>query len=174
MTPETLVQEEKSQKASDEELVIALFEPRLYHTADHQALYSRKDHKEGEVLCKFSAAARADNPTYLSVQVGLSEHIFLFPKCLELINHSCDPNVFFDISASVLRALKDISEGDQLSFFYPSTEWSMSQPFECWCGSPDCLKTIQGAAFLPQSVLQKYEINNHIRILARDNTPKLT
>lgn len=26
-----------------------------------------------------------------------------------------------------------LKEGDELTFFYPSTEWSMAQPFDCLC-----------------------------------------
>lgn len=33
------------------------------------------------------------------------------------------------------RALRDIQPGDELSFFYPSTEWEMAQGFECKCGA---------------------------------------
>ena len=35
--------------------------------------------------------------------------------------------------------------GDKLTFFYPSTEWTMAQPFECRCGSAGCLGVIRGA-----------------------------
>ena len=34
-----------------------------------------------------------------------------------------------------LTALRPISEGDELTFFYPSTEWAMAEPFECGCGA---------------------------------------
>ena len=54
------------------------------------------------------------------------------------VNHSCDPNVAFDVSSGDksnwrLKALKNISKGESLEFFYPSTEWSMTQPFDCLC-----------------------------------------
>lgn len=51
------------------------------------------------------------------------------------INHSCAPNVAMDVDRMVVRALEDIAIGEELSFFYPSTEWEMEQPFECWCNS---------------------------------------
>lgn len=79
-----------------------------------------------------------------------------------IVNHSCEPNVAFDLSSEDqnewhVRALKTIREGEtrkclyaipatkytdhlstyaQVTFFYPSTEWDMAQPFDCICGTP--------------------------------------
>lgn len=55
-----------------------------------------------------------------------------------LVNHSCDPNVAFDLSSSDpnewhVRALRRIEPGETVTFFYPSTEWDMDQPFTCEC-----------------------------------------
>jgi len=32
-------------------------------------------------------------------------------------------------------AARDLAADDELTFFYPSTEWSMAEPFDCWCGA---------------------------------------
>ncbi len=150
-----------------EEKINDLFNQCRIGDKDHLALFAKKAFSRGEILCPFGAAAKTDTPNYLTVQVSTSSHISLFPEILQYINHSCDPNVFFDVNSSTLRALKDISEGEEITFFYPSTEWEMDQPFECWCGAERCLKQIQGAAFLPQNILRQYELNEHIRILAQ-------
>jgi hypothetical protein len=47
-----------------------------------------------------------------------------------------DPNVKFDTEAMQVVALRDISADSELQFFYPSSEWEMAAPFQCWCGSP--------------------------------------
>ena len=67
-----------------------------------------------------------------------------------------------------MLALKDIPVNTELTFFYPSTEWSMSQPFACWCGAAQCLKTIQGAKHMTREQLAKYKVNQHILDLARE------
>jgi hypothetical protein len=68
----------------------------------------------------------------------------LFPGVPRLtvaaVNHSCEPNVCFNVSSSDAKdwhmaAVQDINEGDTLCFFYPSTEWDMASPFECNCAS---------------------------------------
>ncbi|KAJ4309364.1 hypothetical protein N0V94_008966, partial [Neodidymelliopsis sp. IMI 364377] len=83
--------------------------------------------------------ARITTPTpatvaYSSVQASKTLHIEL--NCdLVYINHSCQPSLIFDMEAWEVRVNPDLEgglkEGDELTFFYPSTEWSMAQPFEC-------------------------------------------
>src|SRR5215210_1630274 len=111
-----------------------------------KSLHSIVRFEPGEVLINFGAAAILKTPTYLTVQTGVEEHIHLKPDFLKFINHSCDPNVFFDTHAMQLVCLRPIEPGDEFGFFYPSTEWDMAQPFECLCGSSKCLKFISGAS----------------------------
>ncbi|HEX6915542.1 MAG TPA: SET domain-containing protein-lysine N-methyltransferase [Chitinophagaceae bacterium] len=127
-----------------------------------KSLHSIVTFTAGETLCSFGAAAILKTPTYLTVQTGMDEHIHLKPEFLKFINHSCDPNVFFDISAMELVALKDIRPGDEFTFFYPSTEWQMAQPFDCVCGSPRCLGKISGAAGMNEAVLKQHRLNEFI------------
>jgi hypothetical protein len=49
-----------------------------------------------------------------------------------------------------LLALKEIQPGDELMFFYPSSEWAMTQAFDCFCGTAKCLHRIQGASYLTE------------------------
>jgi hypothetical protein len=116
----------------------------------------------GETICDFTAEKIIDSPTYLTVQIGDEKHIILEPQFLQYINHSCTPNVFFDTHAMKLVALKDIQPGDELLYFYPSTEWSMTQPFECFCGTQQCLHHIQGAAFLSETEIGHYQFTPFI------------
>lgn len=52
---------------------------------------------------------------------------------------------------------------------YPSTEWHMSQPFDCACGNTQhCLGKIDGAHSIPPATLKKYFINDHIKAIKRD------
>jgi hypothetical protein len=100
-------------------------------------------------------------PTRTSIQISKHEHIEELSR-LAYLNHSCDPNVLIDFSQMELRAVRDIKPGEELTFFYPSTEWDMSTPFQCLCGSSQCLKRITGARYLPLNVLGRYFINQHI------------
>jgi hypothetical protein len=119
--------------------------------------------KPGDVICQFSAGTTHRFPTYLTVQIGIKKHITLVPEFLQYINHSCDPTAFFDTTRMELVCLKTIRPGVEITFFYPSTEWEMAQPFSCNCGSPDCLKLINGASHLSPEILEKYMLTDFIQ-----------
>lgn len=127
-----------------------------------QQLSATRSFRAGEVISPFFAGFVSNIPNYLTVQISENKHITLQPEFLQYINHSCDPNAFFDTSAMQLVSLKDIAENEEFTFFYPSTEWEMDQPFVCQCGSPKCLQLIQGASFLSTKVLQQYRLTQFI------------
>jgi hypothetical protein len=130
-----------------------------------QGLFSHKAFSTGSVLCRFSAAARFTQPNRLTIQTAETEHIHLLPACLSFTNHSCTPTVFFNMQSFELEALQAIQPGDELTFFYPSTEWDMAEQFACSCGSPQCLGKIRGARYLPASTLNRYRLNEFIKHL---------
>jgi hypothetical protein len=95
-------------------------------------------------------------PTRHSVQVGASLH--LDQECardeLDLVrryfwrylDHSCDPVAV--IRDRELIALRDIGEGDGVTFDYNTTEYDMAAPFRCHCGSVRCVGMVRGARHL--------------------------
>ncbi|KAF1850089.1 uncharacterized protein K460DRAFT_360950 [Cucurbitaria berberidis CBS 394.84] len=126
--------------------------------------------------------ARISNPTpatcaYSSVQASRDLHIEL--NCdLVYINHSCKPSLVFDMQRWEVRVHPGLEgglkEGDELTFFYPSTEWDMAQPFQCLCGSKECRGTISGAKDMPLEVLKQYWLSSHIEELLEEKTTKET
>lgn len=89
--------------------------------------------------------------------------------CSDIVymNHSCTPSVEFDMSTFEVRVSRDrpLEVGDELTFFYPSTEWDMTQPFNCNCGSQSCLGMISGAKNMDPSILNRYWLNPHVKEL---------
>jgi len=127
------------------------------------ALFALRPYQPGELIANFSAGTIAAEPTYLTVQVGNRKHITLQPEFLQYINHSCEPNVFFNTSTLELVALKEIQPEEEMTFFYPSTEWKMTQSFNCYCGNPNCIGEIRGAAFLPEDAIKNYRFTDFIQ-----------
>ena len=84
------------------------------------------------------------------------------------MNHSCAPSTILDTTRMLVFAANDLAAGDELTFFYPSTEWEMSSPFICLCGAPNCIHVVAGARFLPLSTLEDHFLNQHIRELMID------
>ncbi|WEW59300.1 hypothetical protein PRK78_004769 [Emydomyces testavorans] len=125
----------------------------------------------------------ASTKDYSTVQISKTEHIRLNSDLL-YCNHSCDPNIRFvtatlaanpkpELEAAVtgvleVWSLRDIAAGEELRFFYPSTEWEMSQPFRCACGAEDCLGWVDGAKNLPAKVLSRHWLSGHIESLVAE------
>lgn len=125
-------------------------------------LYSTQAFVPGDMICPFSAAAIFDKPSYLTVQTGDDTHITLTPSFLQYVNHSCLPNAFFDTRAMQLVCIAPIEPGEQFTFFYPSTEWEMAQPFECQCGTQSCIGQITGASQIDKEILSRYHLSEYI------------
>lgn len=99
---------------------------------------------------------------FTTVQIEDYGHM-KFENEFEYMNHSCDPTAALVITVQPsgeahlnIKVLKKITPGDDITFFYPSTEWVMDEPFQCWCKSENCVKNVQGAKFID---LKRFEEN---------------
>jgi hypothetical protein len=129
----------------------------------HRSLYSRKAFNADEVIAGFNWEKIHSKPSYLTVQISDTEHIELMPAYLECVNHSCDPNSFFDTTKRLFIAVKPIKKGEEFTFFYPSSEWDMDQAFQCTCHSEGCLGLIKGAKYLPADRVKNYRFTEFIQ-----------
>lgn len=87
------------------------------------------------------------------------------PRFCGLLEHSCDPNVFLDLSELWLWALKDIHGSDRLTMDYAATEAKLLRQFACHCGSSRCRGWITGydeaANIEGQCFLQHWRHSRH-------------
>jgi hypothetical protein len=128
-----------------------------------RSLFSKQAFEPNEVISNFSWDEVFETPTYLTVQIGENKHIELKPLFLECVNHSCEPNAFFDVTNKQLVCLKPINNGEEITFFYPSAEWNMDQPFECLCGSKACIGFVRGALHLNEKQRNHYRFTDFIQ-----------
>ncbi|KAJ7113714.1 hypothetical protein C8R43DRAFT_1099525 [Mycena crocata] len=136
-------------------------------------LKTRRSFSEGETLTVLDKATRSAK-YYSTVQSGKGsqDNVELNSDFL-YVNHSCDPNIAFDLSSEDatkwhVRALKNIDAGSPITFFYPSTEWEMDQAFECQCGTESCLGRTQGAKFIVKEEVMRRWMNPWIEELMRE------
>jgi hypothetical protein len=129
-------------------------------------LFANTSFKAGSTIVAFNASKIVDTPNYLTVQVSEHKHIHLSPEYLQYVNHCCEPNVLFNTTTMQLECISDIEADEELRFFYPATEWRISQQFVCNCGKPSCVGLIQGAADTPTEVLNKYKLTDFIKSMA--------
>ncbi|KAG0228217.1 hypothetical protein BGX31_006681, partial [Mortierella sp. GBA43] len=113
-----------------------LFEVVYSEGSYNSQLTSSKDFKKGEVICDIVGSTPGPKK-YTTVQIDKDLHIELNSD-LVYLNHSCNPSTLFNTEKMQLIAAFDIKKGDSLTFFYPSSEWEMDQPFPCWCGAEKC------------------------------------
>lgn len=84
--------------------------------------------------------------TWRTLQLSQDRH--LRNDFLNFVDHSCAPNSLLDVDDLKLVALHPIAVGDAITFFYPGSEVELAHPFECNCGSAECLKHVSGAFYL--------------------------
>src|SRR5512135_2903220 len=129
----------------------------------YRSLTTTKAFQRGEIICPIPTDALYEKPNQFTVQIGIDQHVEV--KELASMNHSCNPSAILDTTRMLVFAARDLAAGDELTFFYPSTEWEMSSPFICLCGARNCIHVVAGARFLPLSTLENHFLNNHIREL---------
>ena len=117
----------------------------------------------GSLFTPITAVTPAAAATYASFQIGDGRHIDINSD-LVYCNHSCEPSLEFDLDRREVRVARGraLQVGDPLTWFYPSAEWEMAQPFECLCGAPQCLGRIGGASHISTQKLRGYWLNRHI------------
>ncbi len=85
---------------------------------------------------------------------------FLGPSGLadDFVNHACDPNsaVFFEHSKVMLRALRDIAQGEEITFDYSLVMREDDTTFECCCGAKNCRGIIGPFSELPEDLKRQY------------------
>ena len=126
-----------------------------------RSLITKQAYRKGEIICEIPTAKVIETANRYTVQIGRDRHTEVGK--LSALNHSCDPNVLLDTENLQMIGRRDIAEGEELSFFYPSTEWEMDAPFICLCGASNCIHVVAGARFLPLSTLENHYLNRHIR-----------
>jgi hypothetical protein len=123
---------------------------------------------KGDLVVRIRGYRVVRAPTFQTVQIGTHRHAVALGS-LASLNHHCNPNVLVDTSRMVCIAIRDIRPREELSYFYPSTEWEMARPFLCVCGAENCIRIVAGARYLSSDVLARYFINEHVcRAIARE------
>ena len=132
----------------------------VYDLPTGRGLLAAEDLPKGAIVASFVDADIVDEMSIYSVQVGHDEHIR--HDALDLLNHSCEPNVFLDVTRKVVQTNRVVRRGEELTFFYPATEWAMLRPFPCFCRSKNCIGLVSGARDLPAKVLGRYHLTPHV------------
>lgn len=136
-----------------------------------RGVFSNKSFKANDYIMKFTGNLTPINEIkdfthYLQITPGL----FMGPSggADDYVNHSCDPNcsLYFENNELILRAIRDIEPGQELSFDYGTVQFTEPTTFECKCDSPECRGTISNFYALPDDIKQYYLENNMVPLLS--------
>ncbi len=142
---------------------VSALEARINPQIGFKGLFTNRSFRSGEEIIRFEVKSIHEQPTYLTVQLAEDKHFVFEPEYLQYLNHHCEPNVHLNLEGFSLIALKPIEAGEELFFFYPSTEWKMDRPFDCHCGAQNCLGIISGAHTLSITQLSNYQLSPYIQ-----------
>ena len=151
-------------------------DPRTFESS----VRSRVALPPGSVFTKltFPPCTFAINKAYSTIQISRNTHMDLNSD-LFYFNHSCNPTLEIDVHPDRMEVRVSTTRagglriGDELSFFYPSTEWEMAQPFECKCGEKMCLGRIAGARDMDRASMDRLFINKFIEEMLNEHEAEL-
>ena len=123
----------------------------LQNTPKGKALVCGKEYQTGEKVQEYQYKEIVSTPNKYTVQIGENKHAMGSDETWAIyVNHSCNPNTFFNIQTMSFYARKNLSKGEEITFNYLTTEHDMREQFECQCGSENCIKFIQGNKYLTE------------------------
>ena len=122
--------------------------------------------RAGEELARLDRVRLVSTPERYSLQVGASLHAVDL-GVWRWLNHACAPSVAVACEPLSVVTLRQVDLGEELTLFYPATEWVMAEPFTCRCGASACVGLVAGASVLPAEVLGRHRLSPHVAELCR-------
>lgn len=95
-----------------------------------EGVFANIDIKKDEIILIMNGPI-IELPTYTSVQLGYRRHIE--DNIAAKINHSCFPSTQVLQKSASLISIKDIFQGEEITFNYNKNEDFLARPFICHC-----------------------------------------
>ncbi len=111
--------------------------------------------RKGEIIC-YGNGSKINRPIMYSYQIDENIHL-VGPGGLD---HNCfNPTCGIEKETNNFIALRDIKQGEFLTFNYFCTEYDINSPFYCQCNELKCFKQIKGFKYLTKDE-KKYIYEN--------------
>ena len=121
-------------------------------------VFANRNFRKGEIVVCGKRIKRVEKRTLHSFQVEENTHVQL-DSIARSINHSCEPNTGIQnnsLGGYSFIALKDIQNGEEITWDYETTEYISISITQCFCGSKFCRKVLRGFKYLPILTIIKY------------------
>ncbi|NEO62383.1 MAG: SET domain-containing protein [Moorea sp. SIO4G2] len=123
-----------------------------------KGVFADKKFDVGEIVLVGKPVAKSPERTWQTLQLDINTHVRM-DEPFELVNHSCDPNCGIklnEFNGYSLVAMKEIIQGEEVTFDYCMSEWISIAVPNCNCQSNICRGSINGGKFLSDQILEKY------------------
>ena len=138
-------------------------------------LFALKDYAAGDIVMDANVLSWLEHADSHSIQLNFQRHAVVDLPA-RFINHCCnEANVGICVENEEnihFLALEDISNQQELLWDYETTEFDVSTPFVCSCGSATCRGTLSGFKSHHADVLHSYDekyIAPYLLLWAREN-----
>lgn len=122
-------------------------------------LFASRTFAVGDLVMASKPAITTATRDSHTVQIDWDRHILMDLPAV-LINHSCNANVGIlnnkTDDAYDFWAIRPITEGEELTWDYEASEWELSTPFDCSCGSAICRGKLRGFKVNGDIIRQQY------------------
>ena len=118
--------------------------------------------KVGELITRFSGPIKfqinknkrdaLSHPDWVGIK---KDHWMDTARPQKFLNHSCNPNASVKGKVSIV-AIRDIKEGEEITFDYSIIEGDERWEMKCGCGEKKCRRMIRSILFLPKAQFVKY------------------
>lgn len=105
-----------------------------------RSLRALKRFRQGECIIDIPQTTQHE-PDMYSIEVSPGIHVDCSQSQVGAINHSCEPNAA--VKKNVIIAWSCIEPGDEIRIDYKKTEQKLAVPFDCDCGSKNCIGRIE-------------------------------
>lgn len=129
-------------------------------------VFARKSIRAGELISIWGGRIVPGDeldtsmPRFNQRVLQIDEDLFLLtaeqPEPNDCFNHSCDPNLGLS-GQIVLKAMRDIPAGEELTFDYAMSDGEAYDEFECHCGSLNCRGRVTGNDWRLPELRSKYK-----------------
>jgi uncharacterized protein len=117
-------------------------------------------------IIDFDEALRLGDRESYALQVGYNSYVYLdAPACY--FNHSCEPNCGIRPDL-YLVSLRDIKEGEELTYDYSTTMLERKWTMPCRCGKPACRSVVTDFDLLPENRKRYYLSENVVQEFIRE------
>lgn len=103
-------------------------------------LVATDDFRQGELVIALPSASQP-LPDKYSIEIAPGVHIDCSNSLVGAVNHSCNPNAA--VRNGKIVAWACIKAGDSITIDYKRTETKLAEPFDCNCGSKNCLGGVE-------------------------------